>query len=93
VVEALPHLHRLTGLEFWGIYPFDDEKVRRILESPCLANLQTLMLHHDRNYNLVNDDVIIRRLSPPRDLQIYLPGIGPLPRKATLRELAVNVEH
>ena len=92
VVEALPYLRHLTGLEFWGLYAFDDEKLKAILRSPHLAGLRTLILHHDRNGNLVNDEVILRWLLPPRDAQRCFPGMEPPPREANLRELAVNVD-
>jgi uncharacterized protein (TIGR02996 family) len=78
VVDALPRLDRLTGLEFWGLYAFDDQLVAKLLTSPHLRNLRTLILHHDRNGNLVNDEVLIEGLTSPYRLN--------------LRELAVNVE-
>jgi uncharacterized protein (TIGR02996 family) len=92
LVEALSYLRHLTGLEFWGLYGFDDAKMEVILQSPHLAGLQTLILHHDRNGKLVDDEVILRWLLPPRDAQRYFPGMEPPPREANLRELAVNVD-
>jgi uncharacterized protein (TIGR02996 family) len=58
VIDALPHFDRLTGLEFWGLYAFDDELIRRMLASPHLANLRTLILFHDRNGNTVPDHIL-----------------------------------
>jgi uncharacterized protein (TIGR02996 family) len=78
VVEALPHFQRLTGLEFWCLYAFDDELLRRILSSPHLANLRTLVLHHDRNGNLAEENVIVEALSSPH--------------RTNLKQLAVNVD-
>src|SRR5262249_31783122 len=78
LVEALPSLGRLTGLEFWGLYAFEDELVERLLESPHLGNLRTLVLHHDRNGNMVEEDVLCRTLA--------------LPHWANLETLAVNVD-
>jgi uncharacterized protein (TIGR02996 family) len=92
LVEALPSLRHLTGLEFWGLCGFDDEKMEVILNSPRLAGLRTLILHHDRNGNLVDDQVILRWLLPPREFQGYFLGMEPESRKAILRELAVNVD-
>jgi uncharacterized protein (TIGR02996 family) len=43
VVEALPHLGQLTGLEFWTLYAIDDNLLAEILASPHLANLRTLI--------------------------------------------------
>lgn len=78
VVEALPQLDRLTGLEFWGLYAFKDRLVAKLLKSPHLRNLRTLILHHDRNGNLVKDKVLIEGLTSPH--------------RMNLRELAVNVD-
>jgi uncharacterized protein (TIGR02996 family) len=92
MVEALPYLRRLTGLEFWGLYGVDNEKVKQLLQSPHLAGLDTLILHHDRNGSFIDDDVLIRWLLPQPDVQTYLPGMEPPPRMPALRELAVNVD-
>jgi uncharacterized protein (TIGR02996 family) len=78
VLGVLPDFARLTGLEFWGLYAFDDETFRHILLSPHLANLRTLILHHDRNGNLAEDDVLIEALGSPY--------------RSNLRHLEVNVD-
>jgi uncharacterized protein (TIGR02996 family) len=78
VFEALPQLDRLTGLEFWELYAFKDRLVAKLLNSPHLGNLRTLILHHDRNGNLVKDKVLIEGLMSPY--------------RMNLRELAVNVD-
>ncbi len=78
VLESLPLLGGLTGLEFWTLYAFEDEKVREMLLSPHLQNLRTLILHHDRNGNLVDEQVIVNGLMSPH--------------RANLEELAVNVD-
>jgi uncharacterized protein (TIGR02996 family) len=77
VVEALPHLDRLTGLEFWGLYGFKDKLMAQLLSSPHLRNLRTLILHHDYNGRLVKDKVLVEAMASPY--------------RANLRELAVNV--
>jgi hypothetical protein len=78
VVAVLPHLDRLTGLEFWGLYAFDDQLLSQILSSPHLANLCTLVLHHDRNGNLADERVIVEAMGSPH--------------RAKLEHLAVNVD-
>jgi uncharacterized protein (TIGR02996 family) len=78
VVEALPHLERLTGLEFWGLYAFDDALLNKILSSPYLRNLRTLILHHDRNGNMADESVLVEAMKSPH--------------RAELEELAVNVD-
>ncbi|MCC7423651.1 MAG: TIGR02996 domain-containing protein [Planctomycetaceae bacterium] len=78
VVDALPHLKKLTGLEFWGMYDVKNSLVGKILTSPHLRNLRTLILHHDRNGNLVKDNVLIAGLNSPH--------------RKRLEELAVNVD-
>jgi uncharacterized protein (TIGR02996 family) len=78
VVDALPHLDRLTGLEFWGLYAFENDLLATILASPHLANLRTLILHHDRNGNTADENVLVAALHSPH--------------RAELRELAVNVD-
>jgi uncharacterized protein (TIGR02996 family) len=78
VVEALPHLDRLTGLEFWYLSAFEDPLVARLLASPHLCNLRTLILHHDRNGNLVHEKVLIDGLASPY--------------RANLEELGVNID-
>ncbi len=78
VVDALPHLERLTGLEFWGLYAFVDALVSRLLASPHLRNLRTLILHHDRNGNMVKEGVLIEGLAQPH--------------RANLEELGVNID-
>lgn len=77
-VEALPLLDHLTGLEFWGLYAFEDELVRQVLHSRHLRNLRTLILHHDRNGNLVDDQIIADGLRSPL--------------RANVEELGVNVD-
>jgi uncharacterized protein (TIGR02996 family) len=78
VVDALPGMDRLTGLEFWWLYAFDDQLLGRILTSEHLANLRTLVLHHDRNGNLADDEVLIAGLMSPH--------------RSNTVELAVNVD-
>jgi uncharacterized protein (TIGR02996 family) len=78
VVEALPYLDRLTGLEFWELYAVESKLVDELLSSPHLGNLRTLILHHDRNGNLVPDKVLIKAMASPY--------------RANLEELAVNVD-
>ncbi|AGA28644.1 TIGR02996 domain-containing protein [Singulisphaera acidiphila] len=78
LVEALPQLDHLTGLEFWKLYVCNDRLVAKLLNSPHLRNLRTLILHHDRNGNLVEDEVLIEGLMSPY--------------RMNLRELAVNVD-
>ncbi len=78
VVKALPDLGRLTGLELWYLYAFENDLLGTILASPHLANLRTLILHHDRNGNLADENVIVEAMHSPH--------------RAELRELAVNVD-
>jgi uncharacterized protein (TIGR02996 family) len=78
VVEALPHLKHLTGLEFWSLYAVDDALVARMLAAPELAGLRTLILHHDRNGNLIKEPVLVAALASPL--------------RANLQELAMNVD-
>ncbi len=78
VIEALPRFAQLTGLEFWGLYSFDDELIRQMLASPHLVNLRTLVLFHDRNGNTVPDDIIAEGLRSPH--------------RAKLERLVVNVD-
>src|SRR5262249_44471402 len=78
VVGALPHLDRLTGLEFWWLYAFDDSLLRQMLMSPHLRNLRTLILHHDRNGNLAHEEVIRDALMSPH--------------RSKVEHLAVNVD-
>jgi uncharacterized protein (TIGR02996 family) len=78
IVDALPGLHHLTGLEFWGLYAFQDALLDQILASPHLGNLRTLILYHDRNGNLAKEDVIVRALHSPH--------------RANLQDLAVNID-
>ena len=78
VVAALPKLRGLAGLEFDALYAFDNEHVAKILASPYLANLRTLVLHHDRNGNLADDDMLVEAMASPN--------------RANLEELAVNVD-
>lgn len=78
LVEALPYLGHLTGLELWGLYAVDDALVRQILLSPELQRLKTLVLHHDRNGNLVDEQVLIEALRSPY--------------RENIEELAINVD-
>jgi uncharacterized protein (TIGR02996 family) len=78
VVDALPHLERLTGLEFWGLYAFEDDLLATILASPHLRNLGTLILHHDRNGNIAGEDMLAEAMHSPH--------------RANLQELAINVD-
>ncbi len=76
VVEALPHLERLTGLEFWGLYGFEDSLVAKILASPHLRNLHTLILHHDRNGGMVEEQVLIEAMASPYRSQLEELGVN-----------------
>jgi uncharacterized protein (TIGR02996 family) len=78
MVDVLPLCDRLTGLEFWGLYAVDNNLLWKLLRSPYLKNLQTLILHHDRNGNLIDEDVLIRAMNSPH--------------RWNLRELGVNVD-
>ena len=78
VVEALPDLAHLTGLEFWGLYGCDDALYEQLVLSPHLANLRTLILHHDRNGDTAPDALVVAALQSPH--------------RANLEELAVNVD-
>lgn len=78
VVDALPDLAGLEGLELWGLYGFDDQLLDTLLQSPHLANLKTLILHHDRNGNTADDGVLVRGLLSPH--------------RRRIEELAVNVD-
>jgi uncharacterized protein (TIGR02996 family) len=78
IVEVLPHLDRLTGLEFWALYAFEDALVARMLASPHLLNLRTLILHHDRNGNLVDEKVLIEAMASRY--------------RSNLEELGVNID-
>jgi hypothetical protein len=61
----LPHLGRLTGLEFWCLYAIDDSLMAKLLASRYLRKLRTLILHHDRNGNLVRESVLVEALLSP----------------------------
>jgi uncharacterized protein (TIGR02996 family) len=61
VIDALPDLIHLTGLEFWGLYAFDNRHLAHILSAPELAGLHTLILRHDRNGNLAKEQVLVMR--------------------------------
>jgi uncharacterized protein (TIGR02996 family) len=63
MVTALPSLNRLTGLEFWCLYAFDNALVHKLLTSRQLRGLRTLILHHDRNGNMVKEKVLIEALA------------------------------
>jgi uncharacterized protein (TIGR02996 family) len=78
VVAALPDLAGLTGLEFWGLYAFENTLLGTILTSPHLRSLRTLILHHDRNGNTADEDVIADAMLSPH--------------LANIEELAVNVD-
>jgi uncharacterized protein (TIGR02996 family) len=78
LLGAVPHLPRLTGLELWGLYAIADKELRALLASPQLAGLRTLILHHDRNGNLVKNATLIEAITQPC--------------RAALVELAVNVD-
>jgi uncharacterized protein (TIGR02996 family) len=78
MVDSLPHLDRLTGLEFWGLCSFEDHLLGKILASPHLANLRTLILHHDRNGKITDENVLVEARHSPH--------------RAKLQELAVNVD-
>jgi uncharacterized protein (TIGR02996 family) len=77
LVEALPQLDRLTGLEFWKLDAQDHQKVRDLLTSPHLANLRTLILYLAPGAEPVPADVLAQALSSAR--------------WANLESLAVNV--
>src|SRR5262245_51895026 len=77
-VGALPHLEHLTGLEFWWLYAVDNSLVAQMLASPQLRHLRTLIMHHDRNGNLVAERVLIEALASPH--------------RAQLQELGVNID-
>ena len=63
---------------FWWLYAFEDELLAKILASPHIANLRTLILHHDRNGNLADDGMLAEAMHSPY--------------RSNLEELAVNVD-
>jgi hypothetical protein len=65
VVKVLPRFAQLTGLEFWQLYGYRAPMMRRLLDSPHLANLRTLILHLDRNGNRIDDDILIEGVTSP----------------------------
>ena len=78
LVGALPHLECLTGLEFWTLYAFKNARVAELLASPHLRNLRTLILHHDRNGNVVQQSVLVKAMASPY--------------RSNLEELGVNID-
>jgi len=78
LVGALPHLERLTGLEFWNLYAFENARVAEMLASPHLRNLRTLILHHDRNGDLAEESVLVEAMASPY--------------RSNLEELGVNID-
>jgi hypothetical protein len=62
----------------WTLYAFEDELMDELLSSPYLRNLRTLILHHDRNGNLVDDNVLSKAMASPF--------------RGSVEELAVNVD-
>jgi uncharacterized protein (TIGR02996 family) len=77
-IRHIRDLSQLTGLELWTLYAFDDNLLAEILASPHLANLRTLILHHDRNGNVADEEVIAAAMHSPY--------------RSNLEELAVNVD-
>lgn len=77
-VAALPFMQHLTGLEFWTIYAVKGPLVRKMLAAPQLSGLRTLILHHDRNGNMIDDRILVKALHSPL--------------RSNLEELAVNVD-
>lgn len=70
MLEALPYLGSIQGLELWYLYAFEDSMLAEMLQSEQLANLRTLVLHHDRNGNLADEQVIIDGLFSPHRSKI-----------------------
>ena len=62
LVTACPPWADLPAWELWYLYAFDDALLGQILSSPHLANLRTLILHHDRNGNLADERIIAEAL-------------------------------
>ena len=78
LVSALPDLNRLTGLELWYLYAFDNKLLGKILTSRHLSKLRTLILHHDRNGNMAQEKVLVAALNSPH--------------RKNIEELTVNVD-
>jgi hypothetical protein len=78
LIAVLPDLHRLAGLELWGIYYTSDEQIRMWLASAHLARLRTLILALDvESWRPIGDDVLVEGLASPH--------------RANLRHLGVNI--
>lgn len=78
LASALPALRPLIGLELWCLYAPDDAVAEKLVTAPELANLRTLILRHDRNGNLLGDDVAVAAVGAPH--------------RANLEHLAINVD-
>ena len=76
--RALPHPGPPLLGRAWGLYAFDNQLLAQILSSPHLANLRTLVLHHDRNGNTADEHVIVEAMHSPH--------------RTNLEHLAVNVD-
>jgi uncharacterized protein (TIGR02996 family) len=66
LVKAGSLLKRLRGLEFWSVYFTQNEKVgKKLFSSPYLANLNTLIVCHDRNGDMLRDSVLQTLITSP----------------------------
>ncbi|HEY1065457.1 MAG TPA: TIGR02996 domain-containing protein [Pirellulales bacterium] len=95
LVEALPHLDRLTGLELWGLYSLSTPHLQSLLESSHLQNLRTLILHHDRNGRNAAEGVLLAGLQSPyranlEELAIGVDGVWRGPSRKVLRAIAAS---
>jgi uncharacterized protein (TIGR02996 family) len=60
-----PLLTRLRGLELWNLWEFDQKALRDLAVSPRLANLNTLILFHDRNGAMAEEDTLLALVNSP----------------------------
>jgi uncharacterized protein (TIGR02996 family) len=93
VVGALPQMGRLTGLELWTLYGFRNPPLKKILTSPFLAGLKTLIVQHDRNGAMADEQVTVEALNSPHRanlevLAIHGDGTWRGPTLEVLRALA-----
>jgi uncharacterized protein (TIGR02996 family) len=76
LVEALPSLGGLRGLELWNLEAYDGALMRRVLTSEHLGNLRVLVLRHKNPLHADQEDLLVEAMGASARANLCCLGLG-----------------
>lgn len=90
LLQLLPELERIRGLELWRLYTFDPDQYQALALSPALAGLRSLLLRHHANGVFPSQRLLtnaLHRFRAPRSIESLAIGTNGSHRGAGTRAL------